>query len=59
MPAYCFTGIHCIDRYSIIIFNIILRRMYTVHAKFTTLFIGFLLIFLLETVVYKKQKAPG
>ena len=38
MPAYCFTGIHCIDRYSIILFNIILIRMcgackiyYTVH----------------------------
>ena len=27
MPAYCFTGIHCIDRYSIILFNIILIRM--------------------------------
>lgn len=56
MPAYCFTGIHCIDRYSIIIFNIILTRMYTVPAKFTILFIGLLLIFVLETTVYKNRK---
>ena len=56
MPAYCFTGIHCIDRYSIILCNIILIRMCGA-CKITTLFTGFLLIFLMETIKNRKYKS--